>query len=96
MLGHDLVDAAFERLAAVVVAQFGDQPVAVGIGNEDLAGVVDSVVVLVDELVDGAERIAERVLALNDQQGNFAQDDIDQEEKGLIRRFWDWTGLDTD
>lgn len=37
---------------------------------------------------------AERVLAINDEQGNFAQDDVDKANRGFLRRFWDWTGLD--
>jgi len=37
---------------------------------------------------------AERVLTINDQQGNFGQDEVDRENRGFIRRFWDWTGLD--
>ena len=39
---------------------------------------------------------AERVLAVNEAQGNFIQDSDLEEQKGLIRRFWDWTGLDQD
>lgn len=39
---------------------------------------------------------AKRVLALNEQQGNFVQDAYNEEDKGLIRTFWDWTGLEQD
>lgn len=44
------------------------------------------------ELADDAER----VLAVNEAQGNFVSDAELEEQKGLVRRFWDWTGLDTD
>jgi len=39
---------------------------------------------------------AERVLAINEAQGNFVSDADHKEQRGLIRRFWDWTGIDED
>jgi outer membrane protein assembly factor BamD len=37
---------------------------------------------------------AQRVLALNEEQGNFIPDPRDLEEKGWAREFWDFTELD--
>lgn len=39
---------------------------------------------------------AQRVLVLNREQGNFSSDAYEQANKSLIRRFWEYIGLDED